>query len=213
MVGSPPVDGRCATVSTRAVLAKGTLVWGTCICRWQVGCKAGDVAVSPTQTWFTTTTEQEGPGPHLNDPLPVSPLFEKHNNKLATIKLPSTKPPYDYTRPKFDTVDYWLIQNWWKNSVKKCEPDTKALIKTDHFPLTSSTETNFKSGGKTTRIPRTKYEECNKEQKRNYNNTFKDKISIAEKDPKKGRSIFIRYFICFRTSLTRNPKKPNKTKK
>jgi hypothetical protein len=53
-----------------------------------------------------------------NELIIINTTFDKPNEKLATIKHQATKPPYKYERTFFDTTDYWLAPQRWKNSCK-----------------------------------------------------------------------------------------------
>ena len=62
--------------------------------------------------------------------------FQKGDNKLATHKAPDTTPQSPLKRPYYDTIDYWLVPQRWKNSITNCGSDMAANVKSDHFPLT-----------------------------------------------------------------------------
>ena len=96
----------------------------------------------------------------------VNTTFEKPPEKLATIKHQSTKPPYEYKRTNFDTTDYWLAPQRWKNGICNCESDVNANIDSDHFPLTIEVQVKLKAKTQTRREPRKKISEANEKQKK-----------------------------------------------
>ena len=63
-------------------------------------------------------------------------LFEKPPQKLITYKENKAHPRGPpWTRYPYETLDYILVQNRWKNSITNLESDVYANIASDHFPL------------------------------------------------------------------------------
>ena len=103
----------------------------------------------------------------------MNTIFQKPEHKLITYRHPGTNisPPYvrsDTTtipiRPRFETLDYWLTCNRWKNSVKNVETDITANITTDHFPMIATIKTKLTSMNKAAKQRRLQYEMCNEPQ-------------------------------------------------
>ena len=89
-------------------------------------------------------------------------IYEKTNNKLATCKKPGTNPPYTFTRPAFDTVDYWLIPHRWKNAMTDSESDTGVNANSDHFPVILKSRVRLKATKPKQQKRNTKYDKCSK---------------------------------------------------
>ena len=67
--------------------------------------------------------------------LAMNTLHDKPNEKLITYHAPSSElgPPYE--RGKYETLDYCVTTERWKNTVQDVESDMKANITSDHYPL------------------------------------------------------------------------------
>ena len=67
----------------------------------------------------------------------------KQKQQIACGQKP-TKMEYDRYN-YFDTKDYWLAPNRWKNSVCDCESDVEANVDSDNFPLIMEIQTKLKA--------------------------------------------------------------------
>ena len=94
--------------------------------------------------------------------------FQKEDKKLATYRRPNFNAT-PFTRPNYETIDYWLTQNRWKNTIVNIETDPTANITTDHIPMIVTIKTKLRAIKKEARQGRSKYEKCNKEQNEQYN--------------------------------------------
>ena len=90
----------------------------------------------------------------------MNTIFQKTEHKVIPYRHPGTNisPPYvrsDTTttpvKPRFETLDYWLTINRWKNSVKNVETDITANITTDHFPMIATIRTKLKANNERAR--------------------------------------------------------------
>ena len=70
-----------------------------------------------------------------NDLIIANTLFEKPDTKLATYKFTTTKPWDEISRGKYETLEYILIANRWKNTITNAESDMNSSIDSDHYPL------------------------------------------------------------------------------
>ena len=80
----------------------------------------------------------------INTDCILSNIFGKSNEKLASFKQNSLNvgPPWDRTR--YETLDYILTQNRWKNN-KNVEIDPYTNIDTDHLTLIADIEIKLKA--------------------------------------------------------------------
>ena len=80
-----------------------------------------------------------------------STRFQKPDHKLVSWRHKSTKPDSPLRRStvdltgSYDTLDYWLVDNRWKNSCMDCETSMTANIDTDHPPLIMTTRLKLKA--------------------------------------------------------------------
>ena len=99
---------------------------------------------------------------------------EKPNEKLMTFKQNSTNigPPYD--RDRYETLDYILTRNRWKNTVKDVESDKNTTVRSDHFAMTAKIKVKLKAEEKQTIATRTKFEKLTEEHRYEFNKTMKE---------------------------------------
>ena len=79
--------------------------------------------------------------------------FQKGDSKLATHRAPETTPQSPLKRPFYDTIDYWLVSQRWKNSIANCDSDITANVKSDHCPLTITINLKLKAQNKAEKMP------------------------------------------------------------
>ena len=102
----------------------------------------------------------------------VNTMFKKPNHKLVTWAHATAKPdsPLQRHRPscngKFDTLDYWLTPQRWKNSVLNCESDRHANINSNHYPLTVTLRLKLKAQKLKRYKTKAKYEKANETQQK-----------------------------------------------
>ena len=103
--------------------------------------------------------------------------FQKEDKQLCTFIWPKTRGErkLPYIRDRYETLDYWLTQQKWKNSVINCEADPDANLDTDHYPLIATIRVKLKAKQQQERKRRAKYSECSQIQRFQYN---KDIIKI-----------------------------------
>ncbi len=66
----------------------------------------------------------------------MNTYFRKPEQPIITYKDNKAHPGGPpYTRECFEMIDYVIIPNRWKNSIKHVESDIHANINTDHFPI------------------------------------------------------------------------------
>ena len=78
----------------------------------------------------------------------------------------------------YETLDYILVENRWKNSIKDCEVDHSGFIPTDHYPIIAKIRVKFKKIPKNDRRARPKYLEATAGEKSDFNETI---LEILEK--------------------------------
>jgi hypothetical protein len=75
--------------------------------------------------------------------------FNKPDTKLITYRHPGTQgPPYvriEGKTQRYETLDYILIEDRWKNGVKDTESKIGANIETSHYPLAAKIKINFRA--------------------------------------------------------------------
>ena len=105
--------------------------------------------------------------------------MKKTDEKLITYQAPSDTPREPpFCRPRYETLDYILTPQRWKNTVLDCESDIKANINSDHFPLVAKIQLKLKAlrnpKDKTTKV---EYLECTE-----YNfNYYNEKLQTETK--------------------------------
>ena len=73
----------------------------------------------------------------------MNTFFDKPDCKLLTYEEPGTKGP-PYNRYRYETLDYILTSNRWKNIVTDCEADIDADVDTRHKPVWATIRIKFK---------------------------------------------------------------------
>ena len=91
----------------------------------------------------------------------MNTFFQKPDIKLATYQFTRTTQDDDCYRGTYETLDYVLCQDRWKNTVIDTESDVYAALNTDHFPFISHIRIKFKNIKTNKTQPRLKYDECN----------------------------------------------------
>ena len=87
-------------------------------------------------------------------------------------------PPY--TREKYETLDYLITPNRWKNSIKNIEADKDTNVYTDHIALTVTISIKLKAQPKTVNQIRNKYEKCSTDTKWEFNNKLRKECEGKE---------------------------------
>ena len=107
--------------------------------------------------------------------------FYKKSEYLITYKDDKAHPgvpPYDSR--KYDTLDYILIKDRWKNVVNDTYSDTQAGINSDHYPLISRIHVRLKAQYKKERNDqKLEFEPCTDEQRVKYHDELRANIDSA----------------------------------
>ena len=69
----------------------------------------------------------------------------------------------------YETLDYFLAPDRWRNTVKNVEADTSGFIPSDHYPLTAEIHVKFKAEKPKEKLIREKFEKCNIDEYLEYN--------------------------------------------
>ena len=99
--------------------------------------------------------------------------FTKQEHKLVTYKEDKSHPggpPYD--RSKYDTLDFILVPQRWRNSIRDVENDIDSGINSDHYPLIAKVHIRLRAriwAKKKTWV----YHKCNDEQRKLLNQTLR----------------------------------------
>ena len=105
----------------------------------------------------------------------MNTFFYKQEEKLITYKEDKAHlggPPYN--RSKYETLDYVLVPNRWKNTIKDVESDVHAEINSDHYPMKIRVQINLKAEVLNVgRREKWEYTSCNNEERDRYNNKLK----------------------------------------
>ena len=96
-------------------------------------------------------------------------MVRKNKQKLLTYKHPGTNPTHSIQKPHYDTTDYWLPPQRWKNAIQDCEADWEANLDTDHYPVIIKIRLRLKSKIKNKLETRTQFEKATTEQFQKYN--------------------------------------------
>jgi len=62
-------------------------------------------------------------------------MFEKPDKKLLTYHQPSVNLGPPYKRGPYETLDYVVATDRWKNAIQDVESDVEANVASDHYPL------------------------------------------------------------------------------
>ena len=113
----------------------------------------------------------------------LNTMYRKQPHKTATYRKIKTKPIEGeieiISAEKHEQLDYIITTRRWRNTVSDAESDTRANIKTDHFPVIATIKTKLK--GKTTQGKgRDRYEPCTQEQKEHLNKRLRTDIEMDE---------------------------------
>ena len=87
-------------------------------------------------------------------------FFEKPDEKLYTFKNTINTVGEPYTRDRYETLDYILVPERWKNSIKNVEADKDTPIYSDHIALIATTQIKLKANITANSKLRNKYELC-----------------------------------------------------
>ena len=72
---------------------------------------------------------------NITNTIAVNTFFDKPDNKKPTFRYSTTTHGPPWTRENlYETLDYILVQNKWKNTVKNIEVD-REVIDSDHYPV------------------------------------------------------------------------------
>ena len=96
--------------------------------------------------------------------------FKKTKEKTATFRWPGIEINEEITHKNHEQIEYIAVQHRWKNSVLNAESDSKANIKSDHYPVIATIRIKLKARAKKIGPGRQKYMESTKEQKEIRNN-------------------------------------------
>ena len=77
------------------------------------------------------------------------------------------------TKETHEQLDYWLVPNRWKNSVKNMESDTKVNIDADHHPVVGAFKIKLR-GISTLGKHRNRFGKCTTEDNANINPSPQD---------------------------------------
>ena len=94
----------------------------------------------------------------------MNTMFEKPDIKLITHKHQRTRFGPPWVRGDYETLDYVIAGERWKNTVENVESDVFANIDSDHSPLIYTIRVKLK-GVHRMRDTRVKYEKCSPEKK------------------------------------------------
>ena len=95
---------------------------------------------------------------------------DKHKATYKEDKSHAGGPPY--RRGTYETLDYILAMQRWKNIVKDASADYEANIQSDHYPVCMKVSIKFKALKRTIRKA-VKYVPCSKEQRAQYNDILR----------------------------------------
>jgi len=121
--------------------------------------------------------------------------FRKRPEKIATcrkIKETDGITTEPITKETHEQLDYWLVPNRWKNSIKNVESDTNANIDSDHYPVIGTFKTKLR-GISTLGKHRCRFQKCTEEENLDINQTLtenttndiKEWLSTGSKIPPK----------------------------
>lgn len=99
--------------------------------------------------------------------------LQKRDDQLATHRRPTHATP-PFTRPNYEMIDHWPTETRWKNTITNAETEAGANITTDHLPMIITHKTKLARINTQKNKGRKKYEICNKEQNREYNEKLKE---------------------------------------
>jgi len=110
-------------------------------------------------------------------------MFQKPDTQLYTYAQPGTIGP-PYTRPRYETIDYILSTNAWKNTVKDATTDNLSGINTTHLPVIAKIKIQLNSqfnNKKQTQTHKISYNPCTEEDRYRYNEALNniDKNNIT----------------------------------
>jgi hypothetical protein len=74
----------------------------------------------------------------------INTFFEKPDTKLITHKHAGTELGPPWTRGRYETLDYFIVADRWKNSVTDMESDMLANVDTDHGPVQGTAKVKLK---------------------------------------------------------------------
>ena len=99
----------------------------------------------------------------------------KNDIKLLTYRQPTPNIGPPWTRGRYETVDYTIIGNRWKNTMIDCETDVFANIPSDHFIMKYKIRTKLKGKQKANKTLK-KYEKCDTTQKEKFNEELQETL-------------------------------------
>ena len=113
---------------------------------------------------------------HCNntDSITINTFFEKPDEQLRTYKVNKNNLGPPYNRTKYETLDYILVPNRWKNTFKNVEADPNTYVDSDHFCLLADIQIKLKANHSQQKIQRPKYEQCTEEKRYDFNRKLKE---------------------------------------
>merc|ERR1712194_633142 len=66
---------------------------------------------------------------------PINTWFDKPPSALCTYRSAGTPLDYPCRRPEFQTLDYCIVPQRWRNMITNCYADHEANLASDHYPL------------------------------------------------------------------------------
>ena len=100
-------------------------------------------------------------------------FFEKPDEKLFTFKNNINAVGGPYTRENYETLDYILVPERWKNSIKNVEADKDTPIYSDHITLLAIIQVKLKANIAANSKLREKYEICDEMTRYEFNKKIK----------------------------------------
>ena len=83
----------------------------------------------------------------------------------------------------YETLDFMLVTQQWKNTVMDSETDTEGFIPSDHYPVTAKIKIKFRATESKQKMERVKYGTMKTEHKINYNLEINEELDKLESKP------------------------------
>ena len=110
------------------------------------------------------------------DSIAANAVFQKPIEKLATYRSNTTVLGPPWNRGRYETLDYVLVGNRWKNTVEDIETDPSACVDSDHFPMKFMLKVKLKANQRKEMNPRLKLEKCTVQQRYEFNRQLKNQL-------------------------------------
>ena len=101
------------------------------------------------------------------------PFLKNQMKKLYTFKNTINAVGEPYTRDRYETLDYILVPERWKNSIKNVEADKDTPIYSDHIALIATIQIKLKANITANSELRNKYEICDEMTRYEFNKKIK----------------------------------------